>query len=194
MGRLRRQYNEFAGSESNGINLATFENAVTDRSAVRSELGLVPSDFVVVQVARLDYLKDHSTAVRAIERATKQNPDIRLLIVGEGPERQRLEAEIAQRKQRSHVQLLGQRKDVPRILAAADACLLTSISEGIPLTLIEGMAAGLPVVSTNVGGVSEVVEDDATAMLAPSGNDEQLANSLVRLAGDVELRTRLGRQ
>ena len=90
-------------------------------------------------------------------------------------------------------QLLGTRRDVPRLLAAADVCLLSSISEGIPLTLIEAMAAQLPVVSTDVGGVSEVVVPEITGLLAPAGDDAQLAEHLLRLVTDRALVSRLGR-
>ena len=81
---------------------------------------------------------------------------------------------------------------MPEILNAADVCFLSSISEGIPLTLIEGMAAGLPVVSTDVGGVGEIVVDGETGRLAPARNDEALAERLLTLAKDRLLRLRLG--
>jgi glycosyltransferase involved in cell wall biosynthesis len=81
---------------------------------------------------------------------------------------------------------------VARLLGAADAVLLTSRSEGIPLTLIEGMAAGLPVVATRVGGVPEVVVEDETGLLAPAGDADALAAQILRLAEDRGLRERLG--
>ena len=153
----------------------------------------VPADaFVIVQVARLDYLKDHTTAVRAIHALAKSTPNVLLLLVGEGPERPKIEAEIALRGLQKNVRLLGQRNDVPQILQAADAMLLTSISEGIPLTLIEGMAAGLPIVSTDVGGVREVVVEEETALLAAAGDDAALARRLQQLLADNDLRRRLG--
>jgi glycosyltransferase involved in cell wall biosynthesis len=91
-----------------------------------------------------------------------------------------------------HVSFLGLRSDVARLLPGADVFLLTSISEGITLTLIEAMAAGLPVVSTDVGGVPEVVTDGATGLLAPSGNDAALATHLLRLAQHPALGRQLG--
>src|SRR5262249_13159965 len=78
-----------------------------------------------------------------------------------------------------------------RLLAAADLFLLTSISEGIPLTVIEAMAAGLPVVATDVGGLGEVVEDGDTGWLRPSGDDTALAATILLLADDVALRQRM---
>ncbi len=121
-------------------------------------------------MARLDYLKDHSTAIRTIEEVAGRCPHARLILVGEGPEWGAIESLVRQRDLGGNVRLLGQRGDVPRLMAASDVVLLTSISEGIPLTLIEAMASGLPVVSTRVGGVAEVVADGQTGLLAPSGD------------------------
>jgi glycosyltransferase involved in cell wall biosynthesis len=92
----------------------------------------------------------------------------------------------------AYVRLLGLRTDVAQLVPGADLLLLTSISEGIPLSVIEGMAAGLPIVATRVGGVPEVVEDGVTGLLAPAGDAEALAERVVALAGDPELRGRLG--
>jgi glycosyltransferase involved in cell wall biosynthesis len=89
------------------------------------------------------------------------------------------------------VALLGQRRDIPRLLAAADALLLTSVSEGVPVTIIEAMAAGVPVAATAVGGVPELIDDGRTGLLAPRGDCVALAAALVRLASDVDLRARL---
>lgn len=176
----------------NGIDLASFASEGTDREAVRREIGVDPGDFVVVQVARLDYLKDHPTAIRAIAKAAARNSHIRLILVGEGPERARIEAEVNRLRVGGYVRMLGLRRDVRRILAAADAFLLTSVSEGIPLTLIEAMAAGRPVVSTRVGGVPEVIVEAETGLLAPSGGETLLAEALLQLAADPGLQARMG--
>ncbi|MCA9049259.1 MAG: glycosyltransferase [Planctomycetaceae bacterium] len=178
----------------NGIPLAAFAAAkqTEDVGAVREELGFGANDFVVVIVARLDQIKDHSTALRAVARAAEQVPEIRLLIVGDGPERTGIESEIQRLEIGRVVRLAGTRRDVPRLLAAADVGLLTSVSEGIPLSLIEGMAAERPVVSTDVGGVSEVVDAEHTGLLVPAGDDQALSDVLVRLAGDSLLRQKLG--
>ena len=176
----------------NGIDLAAYEEpAAGQRLNVRREFDWTGDNLVIVQVARLDALKDHLTAIRAFERVHDGRPEARLLIVGEGSERQSIEAEIAKRKLGGYVRLAGLRKDVPRLLGASDLLWLTSVSEGIPLTLIEAMAAGLPVVSTDVGGVPEVVEANQTGLLAAAGDDEALAVAVLRLAGDPALRGRL---
>lgn len=178
----------------NGIPLERFEDGLAEagRAAVRADIGVDPDDLVVIQVARLDYLKDHITAIGAIERVAGRCPRARLVLVGEGPERGRIEDLVRQRSLGANVRLLGARRDVPRLLAASDIVLLTSISEGIPLTLIEGMAAGRPVVATRVGGVPEVVEEGVTGLLAPAGDADALADHILHLAAAAGRRTELG--
>jgi glycosyltransferase involved in cell wall biosynthesis len=175
----------------NGIDLGA-EDIPVDRAAVRAEMGVSPDDFVIIQVARLDYLKDHATAVRALQRLAPQQPYALLLLVGEGPEEDKVRAEVQQRGQSERVRFLGLRKDVPRLLAASDLFLLTSISEGIPLTVIEAMNAGLPVVATRVGGLGEVVEEGVTGVLAPAGDDAELARLIGKLAENETLRRDMG--
>jgi glycosyltransferase involved in cell wall biosynthesis len=175
----------------NGVDLSPYRKSGTDRDAVRKELGLQPVDFALIQVARLDYLKDHVTAVKTLERVTRRQPNTHLILIGTGEEESKIRQAIADRRLESSVKLLGLRTDVPRLLTAADCFLLTSISEGIPLTIIEAMAAGLPVVATRVGGMSEVVVDGTTGLLSPAGADESLAEHILSLASDPELRRRL---
>ncbi len=168
----------------NGVRLNDFSVNAGLRFEVRDELRIDPAAQVAIQVARLDYLKDHCTAVRTAERVQKQLPGFQLLVVGEGPERPKIEAEIQARQLAGCVRLLGMRTDVRRLLAAADVFLLTSISEGIPVTLIEAMGAELPVVSTAVGGIREVVLAEQTGLLAPAGDDVGLAKAALSLLAD----------
>ena len=180
----------------NGIPLERFDLRLTtsQRMAIRTEIGLEPDDLMLIQVARLDYLKDHATAIRTVERLVSRKGNARLVLVGEGPERATIENLVRDRGLEGHVKFLGLRTDVPRLLAAADIALLTSISEGIPLTLIEAMAAGLPVVATRVGGVPEVVVDGETGLLAPAGDDRALAELVCRLVATPDLLDRPRRQ
>ncbi len=176
----------------NGVDLEPYDRVRKTREAMRRELGVALEKFVIVQVARLDYLKDHRTAVRAVELLRSTRPNAMLLLVGEGPEREEIEMEIRTRNMSGHVRLLGARSDVPQLLGAADAMLLTSISEGFPLALIEGMAAGLPIVATDVGGVQEVLKADETGFMARAGNEREIASQLESLMDDSSLRARLG--
>jgi glycosyltransferase involved in cell wall biosynthesis len=175
----------------NGVELADFSASAAARSEVRRELGIAPQVPVAIQVARLDYLKDHSTALRTAARVRETLPAFQLLLVGAGPERSRIEAEIVDRNLQNTVQLLGLRTDVRRLLAAADLFLLTSISEGIPVTLIEAMGAELPIVSTDVGGVSEVVVNRTTGLLTKAGDDDALAAAVLHLVSNRDDARRL---
>jgi glycosyltransferase involved in cell wall biosynthesis len=176
----------------NGVALENVAEHTVYRHEVRRELRLRENELAIIQVARLDHLKDHLTAARTICRVARERPEARLLLVGEGPERKSIEEEIRRNGLEPFIRFLGLRTDVPRLLAAADMFLLTSISEGIPVTLIEAMAGRLPVVATDVGGVAEVVAHDITGLLAPAGDDEALATHVIRLAADRPLGRRLG--
>jgi glycosyltransferase involved in cell wall biosynthesis len=114
------------------------------------------------------------------------------VIVGEGPDRPALEAEIERLGIGDRVRLLGERRDVPELLGAADVFVLSSRSEGLPVSVLEAMVAGLPVVASRVGGVGELVEDEETGLLVAPGNPDELSTALERVLGDRELRRRLG--
>jgi glycosyltransferase involved in cell wall biosynthesis len=176
----------------NGVDLDRFSETATQREAMRQELGLSASDFAVLHVARLDALKDHKTAVRALATTLTRCPNAMLLLAGEGPEESTIREEIDSCGVGERLRMLGLRRDVPQLLAAADVFLLTSISEGIPVTLIEAMAARLPIVSTRVGGVGEVVVDGETGRLVESGDAAGIAAALVELSQARELRETMG--
>ena len=175
----------------NGVDLGPFEAVRDDsvlRREVRNELGLADDERVILQVARLNPLKDHLTAISTIRKLRDYGVKARLVLAGEGEERAKIEAAIRETELQGHVTLLGARRDIPRLLSAADAFLLSSISEGIPLTLIEAMAAGVPIVSTDVGGIPEVIDHGATGLLAPARDDGRLAKHLQRTLTDLALR------
>ena len=157
----------------NGVDLKTLGQPAAGAREQNSELssGIRATDFVAVLVARLHELKDHQTALRAIDVARRQIPGLRLLLAGDGDQRAAIEQTIRERGLEQTVTLAGTRKDVADLLAASDVFLMSSISEGIPLTVIEAMAARRPVVSTAVGGLPELIEHGVTGFLAPSGDD-----------------------
>ena len=177
----------------NGVDLKALGKADPGaRASVRQEFEFAADDFVVLLVARLHELKDHQTALRTIDRVRQAVPNVRLLLAGEGDQRAAIENTIAECGLQSHVKLAGTRSDIANLLAASDAFLLTSISEGIPLTVIEAMAARRPVVSTAVGGLSEMIQHGRNGFLAAAGDDAGLAQSLLQLFEHPELRTVMG--
>lgn len=165
----------------NGVDLRRYELAKNERASVREELGLASDQTLIIQVARLNRLKDHGTALRAMARLVERQPRAKLVLVGDGEERPAIERLIDSLQLVPFVTLMGSRNDVPRLLQGADIFLLSSITEGIPLTLIEAMATGLPILATAVGGNPEVVVDGATGFLVPAGNDAEMADRLERL-------------
>ncbi|XZE54233.1 glycosyltransferase [Planctomycetaceae bacterium SH139] len=178
----------------NGVPVRDYASSPGGRANAREKLGLVDSAFVIVQVARLNALKDHRTAVATMEHLVKTHPNARLLLVGEGEERPGIEAAIAQAGLSKAITLYGSRSDVKTFFHAADAFMLTSVSEGIPLTLVEAMAAGIACVATNVGGIPDVIEHEASGLLAQAGDALALSRHLARLADDTKLRSMLADQ
>jgi glycosyltransferase involved in cell wall biosynthesis len=145
---------------------------------------------LIITVGRLKAPKDFLTLVRALDALPPDSFDA--VIVGEGPDRSRLEAEIEALGLTHRVRLAGERQDVTDLLAAADVFVLPSASEGMPVSVLEAMAAGLPVVASRVGGVPEQVADGETGLLVEPGDAGELAAAVGRLIHDGELRRRLG--
>lgn len=144
----------------------------------------------IVSVGRLAPPKDFLTLLHALEILPRGQAH--LTVLGDGPHRPMLESEIAQRGQSEAIQLAGEVREVRPTLERSDVFVLSSASEGMPMSVLEAMAAGLPVVASDVGGVHEVVEEGTTGFLVPSGDAPQMAERLARLAGDRALRERLG--
>lgn len=162
------------------------------RRGARQRLGL-PADAVVIgTVARLDRVKDLRTLVEAFSALRRALPTAVLLIVGEGPLRTELEAVAAHVAAGEAVRFLGMRADARNVIAAFDVYVNTSISEGISLSILEAMAAGLPVVATRVGGTPEVVQDSVTGILVAPRDPSALAHVLAQLAVDTSRRAAMG--
>ena len=164
----------------NGINTDHFWRPEA-RQRWRSQNGFRDDDLLIVSVGRLAPQKNPVALANAIANV----PNARLLMVGEGNLRERLEG-------RERVHLLGVRADIPEILAAADIFALASDWEGLPLAIMEAMAAGLPVVAARVGCVPEVVEHGRTGLLVPPRHEWALAAALRELAGDHKRRHEMG--
>jgi glycosyltransferase involved in cell wall biosynthesis len=166
-----------------------------EREAQRAELGLPPEATVLICVARFAPQKAHDVLLRAFDRARREQPGLRLLLVGDDPfgdGRRRAEALAAELGLGESVQFLGVRRDVPRLLGLSDVFVMSSLWEGFGLVFLEAMSAGLPVVASRVSGVPEVIADGETGLLVPPRDVEALAAALGRVAKDPALRERLG--
>lgn len=162
------------------------------RDAARAALDLHADDRVAVIVARLFPEKNHALLLEAFAQVVETLPDAKLLIVGDGILQEMIEQAIIERDLQQNVRLLGVRRDIPMILAASDVFVLCSTREGLPIAVLEAMAARLPVVATSVGDLPLVVHDGWTGSLVPSGDADKLAQSLTHLLSDPDLSTRMG--
>jgi len=167
---------------------ATVPNAVgpAPPPAGRAELGLEPGTRLVLAVGRLVEQKNHELAIRAIASV----PDAVLAIAGDGPLRPRLERVANEEGVDGRVRFLGVRPDARALMGAADAIVLSSHWEGLPLSALEALASGTPLVATDVRGLRELVVDDQDALLVPE-EPEALAAALRRVLDDSGLAARL---
>lgn len=163
----------------------------------RKRLGLEPSRPLIGAVGRLAEEKGFDRLIQAVDRLHHAGLDVGLVIVGEGSERPRLEALIAQCCRGDRIQLLGYRSDVRDLYEAMDVYALSSLREGLPNVLLEAMALEVPIVATRVAGVPRLIDDSVNGLLIQPGSVEELTRSLELLLRDTELRKRLagfGRQ
>lgn len=158
--------------------------AARTRIAVREDLGLTASQLVALTAARFTAQKDHATLIEAIPSTLRETPDLSFVFAGGGQLRDACEERAAALGVAHATTFLGMRVDVPDLLAAVDLFVLPSRFEGLPLAVIEAMAAGLPVVATRVGGTDELVLDGVTGLLVPPGNAGALARAITELCRD----------
>jgi glycosyltransferase involved in cell wall biosynthesis len=156
---------------------------------LRSRFGIANDERIVLAVGRLSKEKAHIDLLAAFNRLRETNPEIncKLIIVGEGPERGRLEAAAESFSRKANVIFAGQVSDVRPFYAAADVLALPSYSEGSPNVLLEAMAAEIPVVATRVGGVPEIVEDNVSALLVAANDSSSMAAAIARVLTDNAL-------
>ena len=175
-----------------GFDLAPFA-AVDDRARqeARRALGVPAEALVISTVGRLTAIKQHRLFLDTVKRVVDAEPRAIALIAGDGELRGDLDAHAAALGISDRVRMLGWRRDLATIYAATDVFLLTSRNEGTPVALIEAMAAGVPGVSTDVGGVGDVMGGD-TGRMAPFGDAAGLASAIVELLSDPALRAQLG--
>ena len=179
----------------NGVDPARYERLAEPaaRAARRLGLGLPPDATIVVQVAALRPEKQHALSLRAIAKLPQSQRPL-LLLVGEGSERRRIEALVAELELGEWVRLFGQREDVPFLLAVCDLLILSSqpTVETFPLCVLEAMAASLPVLATDVGSLREMIVDGQSGRLSPAGDVEAFALALREFLADAPLRRRFG--
>jgi len=161
------------------------------REEQRRELGIADDAFVVAWLGRMTSIKRVEDLLHAFARVAAAEPRAELVLAGDGPLRDELQEAAASLGLADRAHFVGMQRDVARLYAAADLVALCSANEGTPVSLIEALAAGKPVVSTDVGGVSDVVRAGTSGLLVPRGDVEALADAILLLVRDDELRARL---
>ncbi len=177
----------------NGIRLQDITDLpMTTRARVRAELGIAAERLVIGMIGRLYPVKGHRAMLEMMPAVVSECPRALLLVIGEGPERAACEARVEQLRLRQHVRFLGQREDIPSLLAAIDVAVMPSSSEGLGLAAIEASAAGRPVVGFAVGGLCEVIRDRVSGRLVPPGDRTAFVAALLETLRDERLRFSYG--
>jgi glycosyltransferase involved in cell wall biosynthesis len=166
----------------NGIDTARFRPDRAARVAIRRELGIPEAAVVIGSVGRLAPEKNFKLLIRAL--GPLFTPELFLVLVGDGAERGELGTLAEKMGVSQYLRLTGARSDVPELLAAFDIFALSSLTEGLPLAVPEAMAVGLPVISTAVGGLPDVIEDGVTGYLVPPEDEAALRGRLEQLSKD----------
>jgi glycosyltransferase involved in cell wall biosynthesis len=157
----------------NGID---FTPPLEPNTRIRNELNLTDQDFVMTMVARLHPIKGHDTVFKAIK--SLNHPHLKLLLVGDGPMKEEIESMLDQLKLKNQVRMLGFRKDIEQIYSSSDLALLASHSESFPLALLEAANQKVPIISTDVGGVRELLPTKEFGWVVPVQDSESYAQAI----------------
>jgi glycosyltransferase involved in cell wall biosynthesis len=171
-------------------------NRYGDRStriAVRDALGLDKQHKAALVVATFKEQKGHRFLLDALQELVGQFPNLRILFAGDGELRTALQTQTLELGLKNNVHFLGNRNDIPQLLAASDFFILPSLWEGLPMALIEAMASGLPIIATRVSGTNQVMVHGETGLLVAPGNSEELAHAIRELLLDPLMAFRMGK-
>ncbi len=178
----------------NGITIGSSEEDRGEASRrVRALFGQATIDHVAITVAALNNQKGHAFLLQAVPAVLAQHPSTGFLCVGDGHLRNSLEQAITGAGLQDHVVFTGERRDVRQLLEGSDLFVLPSLFEGLPLSVLEAMAAGCPVVATAVDGTGEAVLHEVTGLLVPPRNPRMLAEAIIRLLDQPPYRAQLAR-
>jgi len=175
-----------------GVDMERFSPDVSG-DPVRAEFGVGREEPLVSMIGVLRSWKRHDVFIEAVRLLREGGSPVRALIVGEGPQRERIAGEIAGKDLADAVRMTGYRQDIPEIVAASDVVVLPSDRfEGVPQVILQSLAMGRAVVASPIGGIPEVVHHEETGLLCPAGDPSAFADAIARLLAEPELRERLG--
>lgn len=178
---------------TNGINIP-FETRISEKEKdlLRHSIKVNQDEFLFLTVGRLRKQKGHTYLLDAIPEVLASFPNTVFAFAGEGHLREELESRVKELRITDSVRFLAIRSDIPNLLQVADGFVLSSLWEGLPVALLEAMAAGLPVVATKVEGVEDVIFDSYNGLLIPPADSGALSQAIISLLSNEELRIRLG--
>ncbi|MGI8992324.1 MAG: glycosyltransferase [Bryobacteraceae bacterium] len=176
-----------------GIPVRDYRRGPASGGEWRKREGFGEDELLCLCVGRLAPQKDHANLLNAFAAGPASHPRARLLLAGDGPLRAAIEEQAAALGLGGRVRFLGRRTDMPDVLSAVDLFVMASRWEGSPLSVMEAMAAGVPVIATSVGGLPELVEDGVSGLLVPPGDSATLASAIRRLLDNAGERASMGR-
>ncbi len=175
----------------NGLNLSVFQSRIS-KPEVRRKLNIPEEAIVVICIANLHQIKGQDVLLKSFSLIYQKFPNLYVLLVGKGKEEENLKRKAEIMRVKDRVYFLGIREDIPELLAASDIFVLPSFSEAFPVSLLEAMASGIPVIATKVGGIPEMIEEKKSGFLVSPGSPYELAEKISALAEDERLRKSMG--
>ncbi len=175
-----------------GLDLSRLLPSESRGRAARAALGIEPTAPMILYAARFAPEKNHAMFLNAFRKVLQEAPSAVAVLAGEGPLRREIEGRGADLIAAGRLLSLGFRGDVPDLMRAADVCVSASLTEGLPLAVVEALALGRPVAATDAGGTREVVKHGGTGLLIPPGEADALAEAVLQLIRDPELARQLG--
>lgn len=176
----------------NGVSLERFR--IGNKDEMRKTFGFNSNEKVIGTVASLTPEKGHSYLMDAAREVIQKHPEARFLIVGDGPQRQSLEETTDRLGLSGKVIFTGSRRDIPEILSLLDAFVLPSLKEGLPIALLEAMAAMVPVIATKVGAVPKLIEDGMSGILIPPKDSQAISNAIMEVLSDKQSSLKMARK
>jgi glycosyltransferase involved in cell wall biosynthesis len=178
----------------NGLDLSRFADPQQDPTSKREQLGFSQETILLGSVGRLDHQKGHTYLLAATARVLRQLPKVHLVIIGDGVLEPQLKQQTHNLGIASQVHFMGPRKDVDEILPALDLYVSASLWEGLPTAILESMAAGTPVIATDIPGTNEIIRHGENGWLVPPRNPTALAEAILHLLTNPHLRTELAKK
>jgi glycosyltransferase involved in cell wall biosynthesis len=176
----------------NGIDPLRAKVSAEARKTLRRAIGATETDCVLITVARFHKGKGHCVLFEAMQRLVVQHPQTKLMLLGEGTEQSEMQSLCKTLGIADKIHFLGYQSNVTEWLSAAEISVLPTFYEGLPLTILEAMAAGLPTVASNVGGIPDAIGHLVSGLLVPAGDPQRLAEAISSLLGDPAERRRMG--